>query len=203
MIGAPATALLLLCLGSALASAGATRVSAFHQVASSAVSAPEDAAACRHLMETNTWGVIATTSLHLNGSAWGNVVSFATAGPDAQVPGRVFFYMTPMDPTLQDLRADARCTLTVSALQSEGCSMDPEDPTCAKLSMSGRMVKVADEDVPAAKEVLFAVHPQMASWTGHHGFEVHSLDMNDIFLLHHYGGAAHVTAAEYTAAWKQ
>eukprot|EP00955_Chlamydomonas_euryale_P098318 365135-Chlamydomonas_euryale.AAC.7 len=123
----------------------------------------------------------------------GNVVSFATAGPDAQVPGRVFFYMTPMDPTLQDLRADARCTLTVSALQSEGCSMDPEDPTCAKLSMSGRMVKVADEDVPAAKEVLFAVHPQMASWTGHHGFEVHSLDMNDIFLLHHYGGAAHVT----------
>ena len=89
---------------------------------------------------------------------------------------------------------DDRATLTVGEIQQEGsCGvMDPEvgyascslpskeaphllnmclivntcvqDPTCAKVSISGRMRVVPKQGLREAEEMLFQRHPQMRDW---------------------------------------
>lgn len=87
-------------------------------------------------------------------------------------------------------QVDSRATLTVGEIQVEGsCGvMDPEvsrlllfhdmmvvlkveaswlcmqDPTCAKVSISGRMGVVPAEGLEEAEDMLFQRHPQMRDW---------------------------------------
>lgn len=161
---------------------------------------PSDAATARRLVSSNTWGVVSTSSRHLNGTAWGNLLSYSD-GPPGAGSGTPYFYLSGLDATLQDLAADARCSLTVSQLgTAAGCATDPEDPTCAKLTLSGRMRPVPDDRLPHARAALFTRHPQMASWPAGHHFEFHYLEITDLFLLDHYGGAVPLTVEEYYAA---
>lgn len=44
-----------------------------------------------------------------------------------------------------------------------------QDPTCAKLSISGVMLPVHQEGLEEAERILFSRHPAMKSWpVGHH-----------------------------------
>jgi Pyridoxamine 5'-phosphate oxidase len=46
--------------------------------------------------------------------------------------------------------------------------LPPQDPTCAKVSLSGKVVEVVGEAAAEAKAMLFSRHPAMATWpTGH------------------------------------
>ena len=47
-----------------------------------------------------------------------------------------------------------------------------QDPTCAKLSISGEMRKVPSEQLEEAQELLFSRHPAMKDWPAGHNFEM-------------------------------
>ncbi len=47
-----------------------------------------------------------------------------------------------------------------------------QDPTCAKLSISGEMQKVPSEQLDEAEELLFSRHPAMKDWPADHKFEM-------------------------------
>lgn len=51
-----------------------------------------------------------------------------------------------------------------------GPSLDPEDPACARATLLGRMARVPEEGVGAAREAMFSRHPSMASWPESHSF---------------------------------
>ncbi|GAB4823383.1 hypothetical protein N2152v2_010429 [Parachlorella kessleri] len=107
-----------------------------------------------------------------------------------------------MDAAAQDLQHDRRATLTVSEAQLEGACKhtDPEDPTCAKLSISGEMQKVPSEQLDEAEELLFSRHPAMKDWPADHKFEMYELHIQTMSLLDWYGGAHIISPEEYFAA---
>ena len=86
------------------------------------------------------WGVVSTTSVHLGGAPFGNPLSVSD-GPCDTPTGRLLLYLSPMDATMQDVQrgANANASLTLHELQMPGAcvGVDPEDPTCAKLTLSG------------------------------------------------------------------
>lgn len=97
-------------------------------------------------------------------------------GPPWNSTGRLLFYLSPMGPAAQDLAAHPAATLTACEAQllPGGCAQaDPEDPNCAKVSLTGPVQPVRPQgEVDAAREMLFERHPAMASWPGGHDFTV-------------------------------
>lgn len=59
-------------------------------------------------------------------------------------------------------------------MHPDGCAgRDPEDPTCAKLTVHGKMKLVKREsDKQLAQRYLFARHPEMAGWPLDHKFQL-------------------------------
>ena len=56
----------------------------------------------RYLVHSNNWGVLATSSRHLEGVPFANVVSFSD-GTWRNSTGRLLFYLTAMDSSAYDL----------------------------------------------------------------------------------------------------
>lgn len=75
-----------------------------------------------------------------------------------------------------------------------------QDPTCAKVSISGTMAEVPEKLFCEAKALLFSRHPQMQGWPKGHDFRVYELQAEAIRLLDFYGGAAEVSGKDYFAA---
>ena len=50
------------------------------------------------------------------------------------------------------------------------CVPEPQDPTCARLAIFGRMLPIEAADKDMAQELLFAQHPAMKTWPADHGF---------------------------------
>jgi hypothetical protein len=127
----------------------------------------------RWLVHQLEWGTVATTSRHLHGVPFGNALSFAD-GPPCQPSGRLLFYLTAMDATAQDLSANSSASLTLCEAQLAGAcqDVDPEDPTCAKLTLSGQLEPVPADDQEEAAALLFARHPQMRDWPAGHAFRM-------------------------------
>jgi hypothetical protein len=151
----------------------------------------------RWILNQTTWGVITTTSIHLDGAPFGNPISTVELG------GVPYFYTSGMDTSMQDLEKNPECTLSLSeaAIDCSKLKLDPEDPRCARLSLSGKMVNVTDETERAnAKAQLFAVHPVMKSWPGDHGWLIMKLEIESIWLIAKFGGAANLNSTEYFAA---
>ena len=146
----------------------------------------------RWLMTQSAWGVVATTSQKRAGAAWANVRSVA----EDNCTGVPLFYMSMLDETAIDLAAEPRATLTLAeAALPSGCASDPQDPTCAKLSLHGKIAPAADQ--VTARRALFAAHPEMATWPVFHGFRAYEMHLGDVFVLSDYGGAKTVTVRDY------
>ncbi|KAG0450544.1 hypothetical protein HPP92_026641 [Vanilla planifolia] len=161
---------------------------------------PKDAAAtARWLTAHNSWGVLSTISSELRGAPFGNVVSFSDGLP-GYGRGIPYFYLTELDPTARDGLKDGRSSFTVSEYPLGTCGkIDPEDPTCAKLTLSGKLKLVDNHSVEAefAQNALFAKHPDMKGWPKNHNFEIFKLDIENLFLLDWYGGPKPLTPKEY------
>jgi hypothetical protein len=146
-------------------------------------------------MSQSVWGTVATTSAKRAGAAWANVRSVA----EANCTGVPLFYMSVLDETASDLAVEPRATLTLAeAALPSGCAADPQDPTCAKLSLHGKITPAADQ--AAARRALFAAHPEMAAWPTNHGFRAYVMHISDVFVLSNYGGAKTVTVRDYLAS---
>ncbi|MCL7043071.1 hypothetical protein MKW94_014217 [Papaver nudicaule] len=161
-------------------------------------------ATARWLVSQTTWGVLSTISVELGGAPFGNVASFSDglAGEGHGIP---YFYMTTLDPTPRNALKDARCSFSVNEFPLGSCGgKDPQNPTCAKLTLTGKLKLVDSNTTEAtwAKDVLFVKHPEMKAclliinWT-FHGFQIFKLEIEDIFLINWFGGSQTITVAQY------
>ncbi|EGD82501.1 hypothetical protein PTSG_03149 [Salpingoeca rosetta] len=154
----------------------------------------------RWLVHNTTYGVMATNSRQFS-YPFGNIFSFSD-GPVNNASGHIYFYASPLDASVHDLQADPRCSLTVTQEDTGTCALDPEDPTCGRLTFMGRVYNVSSAEEPFAKEAMFSRHPEMKNWSpgGSHQFRFMALEIHQLWLVNHYGGAAIIDPADYYAA---
>ena len=167
-------------------------------------STPSDAELARYLVHENTYSIVATNSIHLDGHVFSNVASCSDGIGDNST-GRIFFYLTLMDPTGADLKKDPSAAVTFAQAQLTGASscgmIDPEDPTCAKLTIGGNIIEVQEStDKEFALKALFSRNPAMSEWPAEHGWIVFEMKPEDIIIFSHYGGSARISPLEYFAA---
>ncbi|CAN1153331.1 Protein CREG2 [Linum perenne] len=152
---------------------------------------PNNAAATsRWLVSQNSWGVLK------------NVVSFSDGEP-GKGAGVPYFYLTTLDPTARNAMKDARSSFTISEYPLGTCGKaDPENPTCAKITLTGKLISVEEKSKEAefARNALFTKHPEMKGWPKGHDFQVYKLVIEDIFLIDWFGGPKPLTVEEYLKA---
>jgi len=82
--------------------------------------------------------------------------------------------------------------------------MDAEDPTCAKITLTGVAIPLDDDQIKKAMVYFKAQHPR-AGWLSkggaHTGGGYYTIDIHSISFLRTYGGFATVSPDEYTN-WK-
>ncbi|ETK93110.1 hypothetical protein L915_03650 [Phytophthora nicotianae] len=155
----------------------------------------------RMLVHENVWAIMATTSVTFGGSAFANVVSYSDgvglAKEDAT--GTLFFYLSADDFTAMDLKANPNATVALSKAQggAKFCFMDAEDPTCWRLSMTGRVVPVKENQRNYAERAVFSKHPQMKHWPKRHDFSFYVMEIEHIVFLDFYGPAQHIPVGDY------
>uniref|UniRef100_A0A7N0ZZB9 CREG-like beta-barrel domain-containing protein n=1 Tax=Kalanchoe fedtschenkoi TaxID=63787 RepID=A0A7N0ZZB9_KALFE len=161
---------------------------------------PKNAAAtARWLVEENSWGVLTTLSSDLKGAPFGNVVSFSD-GPPENGRGIPYFYLTALDPTARYALKDPRSSVTISEYPLGTCGeTDPENPTCAKITLTGKLVLVdrPSEEAKFAENALFTKHSEMEGWPKNHNFQIFKLEIKDIFLIDWFGGPKPLTISDY------
>lgn len=67
-----------------------------------------------------------------------NVVSFSDGLPE-KGNGIPYFYLTNLDPTARNALKDPRASLSISESPIGTCKRDPMDPTCSKLTLTGKV----------------------------------------------------------------
>lgn len=66
-------------------------------------------------------------------------MSFSDGVP-GEGSGIPYFYLTTLDPTARDALTDGRSSFTLSEFPLGSCGkIDPENPTCAKLTLTGKV----------------------------------------------------------------
>lgn len=168
------------------------------------------AAAARKLVAASLWTVVSTTSVRLGGGhPWGNVRSMTDGASLIDSKGTPCFYLPTPDPTFADVAADGRIALSFSEASlpdgsgGEGSACggtDPEDPTCAKISLGGRARELGVDEL-AAVEAAFAVTHPAASWLSdggaHTGGKYYTIEVETVEFFRSYGGADSITVEEY------
>jgi len=180
--------------------------------------ATDKADTARWMVSTLTWGYMSTISTRTNastpGDAFGNPYSFA------DVAGVPYFYVSDLDASIVDLfsgpGAKPRASLALSeatlrmkngSAVMAACEIgtplgDPENPPCARLVVTGKMVKLAagSDEEKTAHDALFKRHSSFAHYPKDHAFYCTKLEIDGLWLIDAYGGAAIVPPADYFAA---
>ncbi|XP_020794864.1 protein CREG2 [Boleophthalmus pectinirostris] len=178
------------------------------KVKNSASSTPpphqETARTARYIAHNSDWGVLSTISSQegIKGIPFGNIFSVSD-GPLENSTGIIYFYMTPMDNSVSDLKISPYASLTFSEAEGDFCRQmmyDPEDPRCARLTLTGKMMEVPPEDVSFAKEAMFSRHPVMAKWPVSHKWFFMRLDLIQVWLQDWTGGTSLIPLEDYFKA---
>lgn len=162
----------------------------------------EIAATGRWLMHECVYGSLSTISIDLHGVPFGNVQSVVDGSIDKST-GIPYFYVSEMDTSQINIAQNSSVSLALSEAQLDGgCrGVDQEDPTCVRLTLSGKMVEVTDKDeLVFAKQALFERHPHMEDWPDDHGWKVKKIVLENVWILDFYGGVHPVTVDEYLQA---
>jgi hypothetical protein len=177
-------------------------------------------ATARWMAATLDWGALVTTSSRSQGSeigeAFGNPYSFADAAT-----GVPYFYASDLDASMIDIfqgnasakpNPKASFALSEAALggtkdKQSACEIgsflgDPETPTCSRLVLSGSVVKLVANSTEEIKgrAALFAKHPSFAEYPPGHDFFVAKMEVEAVWLIDAFGGAAIIPPKEYLAA---
>ncbi|XP_045909088.1 protein CREG2 [Micropterus dolomieu] len=164
----------------------------------------ETARTARYIAHYSDWGHLATISTQdkIKGLPFGNIFSVSD-GPLDNSTGVIYFYVTLMDNTLSDLKSNPYASLTFSEAEGEFCRQmvyDPEDPRCARLTLTGKMVEVAPEELAFAKEAMFSRHPVMAKWPVGHKWFFMKLELIQVWLQDWIGGISLIPLEDYFKA---
>lgn len=167
----------------------------------------EYAKMARYLVHKAEWvsmGSISTVDA-IKGYPMVNIIAAADSARGEKSTGTLFFYLTMLDYTAQDLSKDNRLTILLSMDQDLECSkqgVDPMEPTCARIMISGRAVRVEEgsDEFKFGTNAMFSRHPAAKHWLDTHNFFLCKLDIVQIAVLDYYGGPHYVTVEEYMKA---
>lgn len=164
----------------------------------------DTARTARYIAHSSDWGHLATISTQdqIKGLPFGNIFSVSDGVLDNST-GVIYFYVTPMDNSVSDLKSNPYASLTFSEAEGEFCRQmvyDPEDPRCARLTLTGKMVEVAPEEQGFAKEAMFSRHPLMAKWPVGHKWFFMKLELIQVWLQDWIGGISLIPLEDYFKA---
>jgi len=171
----------------------------------------EKAKTARWMAANIEWGSLATTSTRSKGTSLGD--PFGNPYAVADVNGQPYMYASAMDASFIDILAGkTQASFGLSEAATPGkvlrsCRIgtfigDPENPPCSRLVISGNVTKVAagSSEETTAKAALFARHPSFKQYPASHDFFIAKLDMEGLWLIDMFGGAALLSPEEYLAA---
>ncbi|XP_003471772.3 protein CREG2 isoform X1 [Cavia porcellus] len=158
----------------------------------------------RSLAHANSWGCVAAVAARdkLQGLPFGSCL-LVSDGPFNNGTGTPFFYVTARDPVVADLMKNPMASLMLPESEGEFCRkniVDPEDPRCARLTLTGRMIMVTPEEVEFAKQAMFSRHPGMRKWPRQYEWFFMKMDIEHIWLQKWYGAVSDVSREEYFKA---
>lgn len=164
----------------------------------------DTARTARYIAHFSDWGHLSTISTQdkIKGIPFGNIFSVSDGPPDNST-GVIYFYVTPMDNSVSDLKSNPYASLTFSEAEGEFCRQmvyDPEDPRCARLTLTGKMVEVAPEELAFAKEAMFSRHPVMAKWPVGHKWFFMKMELVQVWLQDWIGGTSLIPLEDYFTA---
>lgn len=103
----------------------------------------------------------------IEGYPMGNLKSISD-GPSGNSSGIPYFFTSDVDISCQDYLVDNRATVFATLASTNYCKdneFDPQDPRCPRLFMTGKYVRVEDEDEKRyAMSGLLEKHPEMEIW---------------------------------------
>lgn len=150
------------------------------------------------------WTAMGTISSSSNiiGFPMVNVIATADSARDAKSTGIVYFYLTMLDFTAQDLSKDNKLTALFSMDQKMICSnqnVDPMEPICARLMISGEALRVDKNSAEFnfATSAMLSRHPSSVNWLDTHNFFLCKVNISSICVLDWYGGPHYVTVDDY------
>ncbi|XP_006133245.2 protein CREG2 [Pelodiscus sinensis] len=155
----------------------------------------------RFLTHYNSWGFLATESTQekIQGIPFGNCLLLSD-GPVNNSTGIPFFYVTSKDNTVTDLMKNSRASLTLPEAEGDFCRkniIDPEDPRCARVTLTGQMVMVPPEEMEFAKQAMFSRHPGMRKWPRSYEWFFMKMNIEHVWLQNWYGGVSTISVEEY------
>ncbi|XP_051881965.1 protein CREG2 [Pristis pectinata] len=158
----------------------------------------------RHLLHSSNWGFLATFSTldKIKGLPFGNILSISDGSPDNST-GVPFFCVSRADRTATDLMNNPSASLTLSETEPNYCRqnlINPEDPRCSRLTLTGQMVTVSSDEIEFAKQALFSRHPVMKKWPPEHNWFFMKMNIRQVWLQNWFGGVAKIPVEDYFKA---
>lgn len=154
-----------------------------------------------HNSEWTAMGTISTLPV-LAGFPMVNVIAMADSEKGAKSTGHIYFYLTMLDFTAQDLSKQNKLTALFTMDETLYCSnrkVDPMEPVCARIMISGEALRVAKdtEEFKFATSAMISHHPASVNWLDTHNFFLCKLNISSICVLDWYGGPHFVPIDEY------
>lgn len=158
----------------------------------------------RWLVHNSEWmstGTISTLP-SIKGFPMVNVVAMADSEKGAKSTGFIYFMLVNLDFTGQDLLKRNQMTAMFSMDQSLYCtnqSIDPMEPTCARIMISGErlMVEKNSDEYNFAYNAMISHHPASKNWIDAHDFYMCKMNITQVCVLDWYGGPHFVTVEDY------
>lgn len=168
----------------------------------------------RWIVENGLWMTVSTISSRLNGTAWGNVRSMVDGNSANTSTGKPVFYLPTPDATFIDIAKNPRISITISEaslaarLTFDGknvCEgMDPENPLCARVSLTGTAKNITSSNDLKQVQKAFAKRHPLAPWLAdggsHTGGSYFTIDLEQVVIFDYFGGGTEVTVEDYLSA---
>lgn len=161
----------------------------------------------RWLVHNSEWMATGTISTlpSIKGFPMVNVIAMADSEKGGKSTGQIYFMLVMLDFTAQDLSKQNQMTVLFSQDQNLYCSkrnIDPMEPTCARIMISGETLKVEknSEEYNFAAKAMTSHHPASKNWIDAHDFFMCKMNITQICVLDWYGGPHFVSLEDYYKA---
>ncbi|XP_061399212.1 protein CREG1 [Musca vetustissima] len=164
----------------------------------------------RKLVHQTNWASVATISQDpaIKGFPMVNIISINDNDVHQKSTGRIQFLLTDLDFTGIDRQVNNRSTFLFTDEQRLHCSqpsgyhvpsIDPMEPTCARVMISGQIKKLDknSRDYDPALVSFVERHPAAKNWIKAHEFYLCELEIENIYVLDFYGGPHNVKPDDY------
>lgn len=165
----------------------------------------EYAKVARYIVHKSDWTSMGTLSTlkRIEGFPMVNIISVADSPRGGRSTGHIYFLLTDLDFTGQDLHSSNRLTALFSDDQDLACTkkkVDPMEPTCGRIMISGIRTVIDPNDRETyrlANESFVSRHPASTNWVHTHDFYLCELKIQQIAVLNYYGGPHYVNPEDY------